>query len=66
MIKLLATDLDGTLFYPKRKFTLMTRKNAKFLKDFYNAGGKVMLVTGRNYNIALDKKVFHLSLWLII
>ena len=52
MIKLLATDLDGTLFYPKRKFTLMTRKNAKFLKDFYNAGGKVMLVTGRNYNIA--------------
>ncbi len=57
MIKLIATDLDGTLFYPKRKLTLMTRKNAEFLKDFYHAGGKVVLVTGRNYLIA--SKVEH-------
>jgi Cof subfamily protein (haloacid dehalogenase superfamily) len=52
MIKLLATDLDGTLFYPKRKFRLMTSANRHFLKDFYHAGGKILLVTGRDTRIA--------------
>jgi len=52
MIKLIATDLDGTLFYPKRRFTLLTRKNKKLLKDFSNAGGKIVLVTGRSRRVA--------------
>lgn len=52
MIKLLATDLDGTLFYPKRRLTLMTRANKDFLRDFYHAGGKVVLVTGRSNKLA--------------
>jgi len=51
MIKLIATDLDGTLFYPKRRFTLMTRRNKKFLRDFYKSGGEIILVTGRSKRV---------------
>lgn len=46
--KLLATDLDGTLFYPKRPRSLISRKNKKFLKKFMDEGNKVVLVTGRS------------------
>ncbi len=48
MIKALATDLDGTLFYPKRKRRLMKSDNKKFLKEFIESGRKLILVTGRN------------------
>lgn len=48
MKKLLAVDLDGTLFYPQRRFALMTRKNLKFLKDFIADGNEVVVATGRN------------------
>ena len=48
MIKALATDLDGTLFYPKRKLRLMRSKNVRFLKKLISQGKKVILVTGRN------------------
>lgn len=48
MIKLLGIDLDGTLLYPKRRFSVMIKKNSKFLKDFIASGGKVVLVSGRN------------------
>jgi len=53
MIKLIATDLDGTLFYPKKRFTLLDNSNKKFLIDYYNAGGKVVLVTGRDRRISM-------------
>ncbi len=53
MIKLIATDLDGTLFYPKRRLTLLEKSNKKFLIDFYNAGGKIVLVTGRDRRISM-------------
>ena len=53
MIKLIASDLDGTLFYPKRRLTLLTRKNTKFLQDFHAAGGKVCLVTGRERRMSM-------------
>lgn len=56
MIKLLATDLDGTLFYPKRRFTLLEKSNVKFLKDFSNAGGKIVLVTGRDRRMSMKVK----------
>jgi Cof subfamily protein (haloacid dehalogenase superfamily) len=56
MIKLLATDLDGTLFYPKRKLTLMTKSNIEFLKAFSKAGGKLVLVTGRSRRVSMRVK----------
>ncbi|MGN1295338.1 MAG: HAD-IIB family hydrolase [Bacilli bacterium] len=52
MIKVLATDLDGTLFYPKRKISLISGKNKRFLRKFVNEGKKVILVTGRNQNVS--------------
>lgn len=55
-IKLLATDLDGTLFYPKRPRTLIPSKNIKFIDRFINQGHKVVLVTGRSP--AYAKNVF--------
>lgn len=51
MIKVLATDLDGTLFYPKRKKTGFTKKNKKFLQEFLKKGNRVILVSGRNYHM---------------
>lgn len=49
MIKVIATDLDGTLFYPKRKRNMIPSKNIEFLKQFKEAGGKIVLVSGRSH-----------------
>ena len=51
-IKLLGVDLDGTLFYPKRKIRILTKENKKFLQDFIDQGNQVLLISGRNYYIA--------------
>lgn len=51
MIKLIATDLDGTLFYPKKRIRLLIKKNINFLQEYVNSGNKVVLVTGRNFHI---------------
>ena len=48
MAKLLAIDLDGTLFYPKRIKRCICKKNTKFLRDWIDAGNKVVLVTSRS------------------
>ena len=48
MIKLIATDLDGTLFYPKRRLTGMIKENKKFLKSFLNSGKDVLIASGRS------------------
>ena len=45
MIKVIATDLDGTLLFPKRKFSLVDKQNRNYIKNFY---GDVVLVSGRN------------------
>ena len=47
MIKVLATDLDGTLFYPKSPISLVNAKNRALLQDFIAQGGRVVLVTSR-------------------
>ena len=47
MIKVLATDLDGTLFYPKSPISLVNAKNKALLRDFISSGGRVALVTSR-------------------
>ena len=52
MIKAIATDLDGTLFYPKRKLRLIKSKNTRFLKSVISEGKKLILVTGRNKHVS--------------
>jgi len=48
MAKLLAIDLDGTLFYPKRIRRCICKKNVLFLRKWIDAGNKVVLVTSRS------------------
>ena len=48
MAKLLAIDLDGTLFYPKRIRHCICKKNIVFLRKWIDAGNKVVLVTSRS------------------
>ncbi|MDY0177718.1 MAG: HAD-IIB family hydrolase [Bacilli bacterium] len=55
--KILACDLDGTLFYPKQKKTYLSKKNVEFLQKFIDQGNKVVLVSSRSENFI--KKVIH-------
>ena len=48
MAKLLAIDLDGTLFYPKNIKRCIPRKNVKFLRRWIDVGNKLVLVTSRS------------------
>lgn len=60
MIRTIATDLDGTLFYPKRKIKLLSSKNTKFLRSFVaNKNNYLILVSGRNTTLInkISKKV---------
>lgn len=52
MIKAVATDLDGTLFYPRKKKRLLSKANRQFVQNVLGKGKEVILVTGRNYNAA--------------
>ena len=45
MVRIIATDLDGTLLNKKRKLTLIDKKNKKYIRSFY---GDIVLVSGRN------------------
>ncbi|MBE6124445.1 MAG: HAD-IIB family hydrolase [Erysipelotrichaceae bacterium] len=47
MIKLIATDLDGTLFTKENKKELIEKENIKVLQRFHNKNGIVAVVTGR-------------------
>ena len=49
MKKVLATDLDGTLFYPKQIKRCIPKKNTKFLQDWIDEGNKLVLVTSRSH-----------------
>lgn len=51
MIKLIATDLDGTLFYPKHRITGIPSSNKSFLRRYLKNGGKLILISGRNPKI---------------
>ena len=48
MNKLLAVDLDGTLFCPRGRKRCISKKNVKFLEDFIDEGNKLVLVTSRS------------------
>jgi len=50
MIKVIATDLDGTLLQPKRPYRLVSSKNIKVLRNFVKKGGHVILVSSRSYS----------------
>ena len=56
MKKILALDLDGTLFYPKGHKRLVSKKNTSFLKRFVEEGNKVVLVTSRTQEFC-EKKI---------
>ena len=61
MIKLIATDLDGTLFYPKNRITGIPHTNVKFLRRYLDNGGKLILISGRNPRIIpkVEKQLHH-------
>lgn len=48
MNKVLAIDLDGTLFYPRSLTRCISRKNVKFLRKWIDAGNRLVLVTSRS------------------
>jgi len=48
MPKLIAIDLDGTLFYPKKRIKLVSKENIKFLRWAKSNGHEVVFVTSRN------------------
>lgn len=53
--KLIAIDLDGTLFYPKKPISLVIKKNVIFIQDAIKAGHQIVFVTSRNHEFV--KKV---------
>ncbi len=59
MCKLLACDLDGTLFYPKQLNRCISRPNVKFLRRWIDAGNKVVLITSRSTEFVkrLEKEI---------
>lgn len=61
MPKVLATDLDGTLFYPKRPICLIPRKSLKLVRAFIAEDNHFVLVTGRSpfYTTIVEEKVGH-------
>ena len=48
MTKVIATDLDGTLFYPKKRISMIPKKNRLFLQRFIKDGGRLVVVTSRH------------------
>ncbi|MCI1245014.1 MAG: Cof-type HAD-IIB family hydrolase [Bacilli bacterium] len=48
MKKVIATDLDGTLFYPKKRISMLANRTRLFLERYIEDGGKLLLVSGRN------------------
>lgn len=47
MTKVLALDLDGTLLYPHKFFRMIPKKNVKFLREWVDAGNKLVFVSSR-------------------
>lgn len=49
MAKLLATDLDGTLFYPKRRIRMVSKKTISLIQKFLDDGNYFAVISGRNF-----------------
>jgi Cof subfamily protein (haloacid dehalogenase superfamily) len=66
MIRLIATDLDGTLFYPKKRVFGLPYRNRVFLRRFLDDGGQVVLVSGRSPKVLPKvERILHHPLTLI-
>lgn len=48
MRKLIGSDLDGTLFYPKHRILMLPKKTIKFIQNFIDEGNEFVVVSGRN------------------
>lgn len=46
--KVIATDLDGTLFYPRKRVRMISSDNRVFIEKFMDDGGRLLIVSGRN------------------
>lgn len=57
MNKLLATDLDGTLFYPKKFTRCIPKKNLEFLQRWIDDGNRLVLATSRS--LQFTKRLTH-------
>ncbi len=56
MNKIIATDLDGTLFYPKDHRNIICKQNLYFVQSFIDHGGKLIIVSGRSLSYGLKVK----------
>ena len=54
--KVLVTDLDGTLFFPKRHLAMIPKKNVEFLRKWVAAGNRLVLNSSRGEYYA--KKIY--------
>ena len=59
MQKVLACDLDGTLFYPRQVGRCISRKNVRFLRRWIDAGNRVVLISSRSQEFLakLEKEI---------
>ena len=48
MKKVLAVDLDGTMFYPRQIKRCIPKKNIKFIRKWIDQGNRLVLVTSRS------------------
>lgn len=48
MGKLIAVDLDGTLFYPKHRIRMLSNKCLSFIRRRIDLGDRFVIVSGRN------------------
>ena len=49
MSKVLAVDLDGTLFYPRKLKRCISLKNVHFLRRWIDEGNRLLVVTSRSH-----------------
>lgn len=53
MNKVLAVDLDGTLFYPRKFKYCIPKKNVHFLRRWIDDGNRLVIVTSRSYEFVI-------------
>ncbi|HBR85749.1 MAG TPA: hypothetical protein DEA32_00960 [Firmicutes bacterium] len=51
---ILATDLDGTLLYPRKPIGVLAERNRNFLRRLHAQGHAIVAVSGRNSKILPD------------
>lgn len=52
MAKVLVSDLDGTLLYPKKRIRFISKENITLIKDFVDQGNHFVIASGRDENFA--------------